>query len=74
MNFKPATEEDIRANKVWPAGIYPFSIIDAEEKVSARKGNPMIELKIEVSKRDGSKRTVRGLSSAAARGKTHARG
>jgi hypothetical protein len=59
MNFKPATEEEIKANKVWPNGVYPFLIVEAEEKLSARKGNPMIELRIVISKSDGSKRTIR---------------
>jgi hypothetical protein len=59
MNFKPASEEEIAANGVWPAGPYAFVILEAEEKLSASKGNPMIELRIEISRRDGKKRIVR---------------
>lgn len=59
MNFKPATEEEITANGVWPSGQYPFVIVGAEEKLSASKGNPMIELRIEISRRDGKKRVVK---------------
>jgi hypothetical protein len=59
MNFNPASEEEITANGVWPSGNYPFVILEAEEKLSASKGNPMIELRIEISRRDGKKRIVR---------------
>jgi hypothetical protein len=44
---------------VWPKGEYDFQIVDAEEKLSASKGNPMIELRIEITRRDGSTRRVR---------------
>jgi hypothetical protein len=59
MEFKPASEDEIAANGVWPSGHYPFVIVDAEEKLSASKGNPMLELRIEISRRDGKKRVVR---------------
>jgi hypothetical protein len=59
MNFKPPTEDDIQASGVWPSGPYSFVILEAEEKLSASKGNPMIELRVEVSRRDGKKRVVR---------------
>jgi hypothetical protein len=58
MKFQPSTEEQIEANSNWDKGVYPFTILDAEEKKS-RKGNPMIELKIEITRRDGAKRIVR---------------
>lgn len=58
MNFRPASEEEVKANGVWPSGHYPFVILEAEEKLSASKGNPMIEVTIEVSK-NGEKRIVR---------------
>ena len=59
MNFKPATEDEIAANGVWPSGPYAFVILEAEEKVSASRGNPMLELRLEISRRDGKKRYVR---------------
>ena len=59
MNFKPPTEDDIQASGVWPSGPYAFVILEAEEKLSASKGNPMIELRLEVSRRDGKKRVIR---------------
>ena len=46
------------ASKIWPPGVYDFSIICAEEKLSASKGNPMIEVTIEITK-NGHKRIVR---------------
>jgi hypothetical protein len=59
MDFKPPTEEEIASNGPWPSGSYAFVILEAEEKLSASKGNPMIELRVEVSRRDGKKRIVR---------------
>ena len=59
MKFKPSTEDEIAANKLWPKGVYAFAIVDAEEKVSARRGNPMIELTVEITRRDGSKRVLK---------------
>jgi hypothetical protein len=59
MKFNPSTEEDLAARAIWTSGIYPFRILDAEEKLSSGKGNPMLELKIEITKRDGSTRIVR---------------
>jgi hypothetical protein len=58
MKFKPATEEDIAAKRVWPKGVYDFHIADAEEKLSASKGNPMIELTLEIA-RDGETRVMK---------------
>lgn len=59
MKFQPSSEEAIAANKVWPKGVYDFHIVDAEEKLSESKGNPMIELKIEIARRDGATRVIR---------------
>jgi hypothetical protein len=59
MRFKPSTEDEIAAGKLWPKGFYAFQVIEAEEKVSASKGNPMIELTIELTRPDGTKRLVK---------------
>lgn len=59
MKFNPSTEDEIEARRVWPKGVYEFEVIDAEEKLSASKGNPMIELKLEITASDGSRRTIR---------------
>lgn len=58
MRFDPSSEEEIIANSIWRSGIYEFEIKDAQEK-SSRAGNPMIELSIEIQRRDGAKRMVR---------------
>jgi hypothetical protein len=59
MKFNPSSEDEIAARAIWSQGIYAFEILDAEEKLSASKGNPMLELKIEITRRDGSTRIVR---------------
>jgi hypothetical protein len=59
MQFRPSTETEIATNKVWPRGVYDFQVVEAEEKLSANKGNPMIELRIEVTRSDGATRFIR---------------
>jgi len=59
MRFQPPTEAEIEARKLWPKGVYPFEIMEAVEKLSAGKGNVMIEVTIQVSRRDGSTRIVK---------------
>jgi hypothetical protein len=59
MRFQPPSEAEIEARKLWPKGVYPFEIFDAEEKLSASKGNPMIELKVKLGRRDGATRIVK---------------
>jgi hypothetical protein len=58
MNFKPCTEQEIADRKLWPKAVYPFEITEAEEKVSQQGGNPMFELKVKISRPDGSVRTL----------------
>jgi hypothetical protein len=58
MNFKPRSEAEIIATSIWPAGIYTFTIIEAEEKKSLH-GNNMIEIELEISRKDGAKRKIR---------------
>ena len=59
MKFRPSTEDEITTNRLWPKGVYDFYIVDAEEKLSQRRGNPMIEVRIEIADRQGQKRTIR---------------
>jgi hypothetical protein len=58
MNFKPCTEQEIADRKLWAKAVYPFEITDASEKVSQQGGNPMIELKVKISRLDGAARTI----------------
>lgn len=58
MNFKPYTEQEIADRKLWPKGDYAFEITDAAEKVSQQGGNPMIELKVKISRPDGLPRII----------------
>lgn len=58
MNFTPKTEQEILDGKLWPKAIYPFEILEGEDKVSQGKNNPMIELKVKITWSDGSTRTI----------------
>lgn len=58
MNFKPCSEAEIADRKLWPKGDYAFEITDASEKVSQQGGNPMIELKVKISRPDGQAKTI----------------
>ena len=59
MNFEPMTDDEIAASQLSPPGIYDFSIVSADEKLSAARSNPMIELRLEVSRSGGTQRIVR---------------
>jgi len=58
MNFKPYTEQEIADRKLWPKDDYAFEITEAEEKISQKGGNPMIELKVKISRPDGQAKTI----------------
>jgi hypothetical protein len=58
MNFTPKTEQQILDSKLWPKAVYPFEILEGEDKVSQGGNNPMIELKVKISRPDGSARTI----------------
>ena len=47
MNFTPKSEKELSEENLFPAGIYPFEILEATDKTS-KKGNDMIELKLRV--------------------------
>lgn len=57
MKFSPKTEDQIAAENLLPAGIYPFEITSAVEQVS-KSGNEMIKLGIKVWDAEGSERFV----------------
>ncbi len=59
MEFNPSTEQEISDRKLLPRGDYDFEILDAWEKTSDA-GNPMIEVKVRVS-RNGSSNLARVL-------------
>jgi hypothetical protein len=58
MRFRSLTEIEIRRDSIWPSGIFEFEIREAEEKTS-HGGNAMIELHIEIQRRDGAKHLIR---------------
>jgi hypothetical protein len=58
MNFKPCSVEEIADRKLWAKGVYPFEVVEADEKVSQSGGNPMIELKVKISRPDGASRVL----------------
>lgn len=45
--FKAKTKKEIQEENLLPEGIYPFEVLEAQEKKS-KKGNDMIELKLRV--------------------------
>jgi hypothetical protein len=56
--FESRSAEEITATSLWQGGIYDFFIVEAQEKTS-RRGNEMIEVYIEITRRDGAKKCVR---------------
>lgn len=52
MRFTPKSEAEVVSDTLFPAGIYPFEVISAADKIS-KAGNEMIELKIMVYGNDG---------------------
>ena len=58
MNFKPCTEQEIADRKLWAKAVYPFEIMEAAEKVSQSGHNPMIELKVKITRPDGASRVI----------------
>lgn len=47
MNFTPKTEKELSEENLFPAGVYPFEVLEAKDTTS-KKGNEMIELKLRV--------------------------
>jgi hypothetical protein len=58
MRFNLPTPEEIAAKAIWPKAVYPFMIIDAVDKL-ANSGLPMIEVDVQVSRRDGATRIIK---------------
>lgn len=52
MQFNPCSEQEISERKLLPKGDYDFEFIDAWERTS-EAGNPMIEVKVRVSRNGG---------------------
>jgi hypothetical protein len=52
MEFNPCNEQELADRKLLPKGDYDFEVLDAWEKTS-EAGNPMVEVKVRVS-RNGS--------------------
>jgi hypothetical protein len=57
MQVTPKTEKEAQEAGLFPAGKYPFEVVDAKEKVST-KGNEMIELKLAIYDAAGNARYV----------------
>ena len=58
MRFTPQTEQEVTESNLIPAGIYPFTVTSAEDKVSKKSGAPMMQLSLEVFAADGKSRKV----------------
>jgi hypothetical protein len=57
MEFVPKTEKQLAESRPLHAGVFQFEILEAWEKTS-QAGNPMIELKVQVSNGNGISRTM----------------
>lgn len=57
MKFKPQSEDEINASQFLPDGEYDFTVLHAEEKISAA-GNEYIFLKLQVWDREGKEHIV----------------
>lgn len=47
MKFTPKSEKEIQDENLFPAGVYPFEVVKAEDETS-KSGNEMIHLKLRV--------------------------
>ena len=57
MVFEPKNEKQLAENKPLHAGVFQFTILQAWEKTS-QAGNPMFELKVEITNGNGISRTL----------------
>ena len=57
MRVQPRTEKEIAEANLWPAGVYNFEIIEADEAAS-KKGNDMIAMRVRLFREDGTTQTV----------------
>lgn len=46
VNFIPKTEEEIQESGLVPAEDYDFDVLEAEDTISKKSGNPMIKINI----------------------------
>ena len=57
MEFVPKNEKQLAENRPLHAGVFSFEILEAWEKTS-QAGNPMFELKVQISNGNGISRTL----------------
>jgi hypothetical protein len=57
MNFKPKTEEQLKAERLIADGVYPFEVMEAKDACS-KAGNDMIALNLCIFLEDGSTRNL----------------
>jgi len=53
MKFTPKSKEEIVRENLFPAGVYPFTVISAEDAISKRTGKEMIKVELNVFGDDG---------------------
>jgi hypothetical protein len=58
MKFDPKSAQDVASLSVIKSGVYQFLISEAVDKVSKTSGSEMIELKLQITDRNGHKRIV----------------
>lgn len=57
MKFSPKSQEELAHANLMSEGVYPFEIIEAEDKKS-KSGNDMIQLKLKVWDKNGHERVI----------------
>lgn len=57
MTFEPKNKKQLADNKPLHSGVFNFEILEAWEKTS-QAGNPMFELKVQISNGNGVSRTL----------------
>lgn len=58
MRFDPKTEKEIAEENLWPAGIYDFEVLEAEDTVSKTSGNEMIKLRVKIFNEESETQTI----------------
>lgn len=58
MNFTPKSQEELALDRIWPDGVYPFTVQKSEDAVS-KAGNPMIALEVRIYNPTGREKVLK---------------
>jgi hypothetical protein len=59
MQFTPKSQEEIALDRLWPDGIYPFTVQSAEDTVSKKSGKDMIVVELKLYNDTGRERVIK---------------